>query len=176
MIIVATLALGLWPRQGFAKVCAKSEAWKSHFMFPGVYKSVKEWTHTVSNELPLWELDSRWTSKSSEGNYKGQNSLVWRVFYIIRKLLKLKFLKWVRMTHLGIYNISYGQKRGRKSNYQFDSPPLKVRNHSDLLTYKWCATYCWKALEECYNFALDFISIGSFHKKVWTSKVIGVPI
>jgi hypothetical protein len=29
---VATLTLGLWPSQGLAKVRAKSEARKSHFM------------------------------------------------------------------------------------------------------------------------------------------------
>ncbi len=33
---VATLALGLSPRQGLVKVCAKSETWESHFMFLGV--------------------------------------------------------------------------------------------------------------------------------------------
>jgi hypothetical protein len=33
MTYVATLALGLQPRQGFAKVRAKSEARESHFMF-----------------------------------------------------------------------------------------------------------------------------------------------
>jgi predicted acyl esterase len=33
---VATLALGSWPRQGLAKVRAKSEARESHFMLPGV--------------------------------------------------------------------------------------------------------------------------------------------
>jgi len=31
---VVTLALGSWPRQVFAKVWAKNEAWESHFMFP----------------------------------------------------------------------------------------------------------------------------------------------
>jgi hypothetical protein len=34
--IVTTLALGSWPKQGLAKVRAKSEARKSHFMLPGV--------------------------------------------------------------------------------------------------------------------------------------------
>jgi hypothetical protein len=33
---VATLALGLWPKQRFAKVRAKNEAWESHFMLPVV--------------------------------------------------------------------------------------------------------------------------------------------
>ncbi len=42
LIIVATLALGLQPRQGLARVRAKREARESHFMFSGVQKSVKE--------------------------------------------------------------------------------------------------------------------------------------
>jgi hypothetical protein len=39
----------------------------------------------------------------------------------------------------------------------------------------WLATYCWKALDEGYNFALDFIPIESFHTKLWVSKVAKVP-
>jgi hypothetical protein len=35
-IYVATLALGLRPKQGFARVRAKREAWESHLMLPGV--------------------------------------------------------------------------------------------------------------------------------------------
>jgi len=39
---VATLALGLRPRQGLTKVWAKNQAWESHFMFLGVWESVRE--------------------------------------------------------------------------------------------------------------------------------------
>jgi hypothetical protein len=39
---VTTLTLGSQPRQGFTKVRAKSEAQKSHFMFPKVWESVRE--------------------------------------------------------------------------------------------------------------------------------------
>jgi hypothetical protein len=70
-------------------------------MLPGMQENVKEWTFTLPNELPFWELESQWTPKTSEGNYKGQNSLDWRNIYIIVKLLELKCLKWARMTHLG---------------------------------------------------------------------------
>jgi hypothetical protein len=94
--------LGSWPKQGFAKVWAKREAWESHFMLSGVQKSVREWTLTLPRELPLWELESQWTPKSSESNCKGQNSLDWGVPYIIRKILELKCLKWSCMTHLDI--------------------------------------------------------------------------
>jgi hypothetical protein len=72
---VATLALGSRPRQGLAKMWAKSGAQESHVMFPKVYESVKKWTLTLPNELSLWELEYRWTSKFLEGNCKGQNSL-----------------------------------------------------------------------------------------------------
>jgi hypothetical protein len=40
--IVATLALGSRPRQGFARLQAKKEARESHFMLPRVQKSVRE--------------------------------------------------------------------------------------------------------------------------------------
>jgi len=48
--IVATLALGLQPRQGFMKVWAKREAWESHFMLLGVQESVREWTVTLPSD------------------------------------------------------------------------------------------------------------------------------
>jgi hypothetical protein len=37
-------------------------------------------------------------------------------------------------------------------------------------------TYHCKTLGKGYNFSLDFISIGGLHKKLWASKVNGVPI
>jgi hypothetical protein len=58
---------------------------------------------------------------------------------------------------------------------QFDSRPLKVRNHHDFLVCRWCETYCWKFLNEGYNFALDLISIRGLHTKLWAPKVMGVP-
>jgi hypothetical protein len=76
--------------------------------------------------------------------------------------------------HLDIWNISYGQKKGWESNWQFDSRPLKVDNRPDFLACRWCATYRWKALDKGYNFALDIISIGGLHTKLWCFKVAGV--
>jgi hypothetical protein len=45
--------LGSRPKQGLAKVWAKSEAQDSHFMLLGMWESVREWTPTLPNELPL---------------------------------------------------------------------------------------------------------------------------
>jgi hypothetical protein len=83
--IVATVALGSWPRQGLARVRAKREARESHFMLLGVQKIVREWTLTLPRELPLWESESGWTLKFLERDCKSQNSLDWGVLYIIGK-------------------------------------------------------------------------------------------
>jgi hypothetical protein len=84
-------------------------------------------------------------------------------------------LKWARMTHLDIWNKSYGQKKDRESNCQINSRPLEVGNCPDFLAFRWHATYCSKALDKWYNFALDLISIGGLHTKLWPHKVVGVP-
>jgi len=88
--------------------------------------------------------------------------------------LKCECLKWACMTHLDIWNTSYGQKKGRESNWQFDFRPLKVQNRPDLLACKWRATCCLKALNEGYNFASDLISIRGLHSKLWAPKVATV--
>jgi len=74
----------------------------------------------------------------------------------------------------GHMNTSYGQKKGRESNCQFDSRPLKVRNHPDFFVFRWHMTYHWKSLNEGYNFALNLISIGGLHEKLWAHKVVRV--
>jgi hypothetical protein len=157
-------------------VRAKSEAQELHFMLPKVWENVKEWTSTLPIEFPLWELESQWTFKFSKSNCKGQNSLNWKVLYIIGKLLELKCLKWTCITHWGTWNTRFGQKKGRESNCQFDSWPLKVKNHPRYLAFRWHITYHWKALNEGYNFASDLTSIGGLYTKLCASKVAGVPI
>jgi hypothetical protein len=157
-----------WPRLGLAKARAKSEARESHFIL------LKVWGSEVIN-YSLKELEFRWTPESSESNYKGQNPLDQRVSYIIGKLLERRCLKWAYMTHFNIQNTSYGQKKGRESNWQFDSQPLKVGNHPNFLACKRRATYRWKVLGEGYNFALNLISIKGFHTMLWSPKVVRIP-
>jgi len=127
---------------------------------------VREWTLTLPRELPLWELESRWTAESSKSDCKGQNSMDWGVPHIIGKLLELRCLKWAHMTHLDIWDTSYGQKKSRESNWQFDYRPLKVGNHLDFLMCRWCVTYCWRVLQLCFRL--------HFHRRS-TRKVAGVP-
>jgi hypothetical protein len=89
---VVTLAFSSRPKQGLAKVRAKYETLESHFMLPGVQKSVREWTFTLPSELALWELKSQWIPEFLESDYRGQNPLNWGVPYIIRKLLEHRCL------------------------------------------------------------------------------------
>jgi hypothetical protein len=116
-------------------------------------------------------LESQWTPKCSKSDYRDQNSMDWIIFYTNENLLKLRCLKLARITHLDFWNTSYGQKKGRGSNWQFDSRPLKVRNRPNLLACRWHATYRWKDLDEGYNFALDCISIRGMHEKLWAPKL-----
>jgi hypothetical protein len=146
------------------------------FTFPRVWESLKEWMHTLPNGLPFWELESQWTSKSSSSDLKGQNSLDWRFPYTIENLLKRRCLKWAHMIHLNTYNISYGPKKGKESKCQFDFWPLKVRNRPKLCVCRRHVRYHWKFFYKRYNFASNFISIKSLHKKFWVSKMVGVPI
>jgi len=141
----------------------------------GNVKQCEGMTLTLPRELSLWELESQWTFEFWEGDYRGQNSMDWGIPYIIGNPLERRCLKWARMTHLDIWNISYGQKKGHESNCKFDSRPLKVRNGPDSLACWWYETYCWKALDEGYNFTLDLISIGGLHTKLWNLKVARVP-
>jgi hypothetical protein len=57
-----------------------------------------------------------WSPEFFKNDFRGQNPLDWRVPYINEKFLECKCLKWVRMTHLDIWNISYGQKKGHEWN------------------------------------------------------------
>jgi hypothetical protein len=76
----------------------------------------------------------------------------------------------------GLWNTSYGQKKGQQSNWQFDSWPLKVGNRLDFLVCRWCVTYCLKDFNKGYNFAWNLVTIGGLNTKLWGSKVVGVLI
>jgi hypothetical protein len=99
---------GFMPKTRAYKGASQEWTRESHFMLLGVQESVREWTLTLASGLPLGELESQWTLEFSEGDFKGQNSLDWKVLYIIEKLLKRRCLKWACMTHLSTQNISYG--------------------------------------------------------------------
>jgi len=131
------------------------------------------WVTTHTPENGTWE--SFGTPENSERNCRGQNTLHWYVLYTIGKVLKCRCPKWPSMSHLDIFSISYGRKKkGRESNSQFDSRPLKVENRPNPSACRWSATHRWKALKENYNFASNIVSIQGRGEKLWTPKVSGV--
>jgi hypothetical protein len=132
-------------------------------MLLGMQKSGREKTLTFPSEFPFWELKSQWTLKFLEDDYRSQNSLHWKVPYIIGKLLERKCLKWAYMTHLDTWNTSDGHKKSWESNWQFDYWPLKVKNRLNFLVCKWLVTYHWKDFDE----AITYFQT-SFQSKVFT--------
>jgi hypothetical protein len=119
------------------------------------------------------DLESSGIFKILEFDCRGQNTSHWSVIYIIGKLSKCKCRKWACMGHLEIYSTSYGKTKGRESNWQFDSRPLKVGNRPDLtpMHAKWSAIHRWKTFEESYKFALDLTPIRSLSKELWPRRV-----
>jgi hypothetical protein len=127
-------------------------------------------THTPENGT--WE--SSGTPKNSERNFRGQNTSHQDVPYTVEKVLKCRCPKWPCISHLDICSTSYGWKKGRESNWQFNSRPLKVENRPDPGVCSWSATHHWKVLKESYKFVLDLVPIRGRSEKLWTSKVLGV--
>jgi hypothetical protein len=119
-------------------------------------------------------LESFGTPENSELELKGQNTSHWGVFGVIGKVLKCKCPNWPRIGHLDICSSSYGQKKGRESNCQFDSQPLKVGNQPLLDVCSRSATQRWKSLDESYKFGSKLVPIRVWGEKLWTPKVLEV--
>jgi hypothetical protein len=130
------------------------------------------WIATHIPENGTWESSE--TFENSKRDCRGQNISHWGVFYTVGKVLKCRCPKWPCISHLDICSTSYGRKKGRESNWQFDSWPLKVGNRPDPDACRWSAIHRWKALEESYNFSLDLVQIRGRGEKLWTPKVSGV--
>jgi hypothetical protein len=116
--------------------------------------------------LKVGDLESFGTPEFLEFNSKGKNTSPWGVFGVIEKVLKCRCPKWPRIGHLDIRSPSYGQKKGRESNWQFDSRPLKVGNRPVPNVRSESATRRWKALKERYKFGSDLVPIGGQGEKL----------
>jgi hypothetical protein len=117
------------------------------------------------------DLESFGTPECSELNSKAQNTSHWGVFGVVGKVSKLRYRKWPRIGHLDICRPSYGQKKGRESNWQFDSRPLKVRTPPlrDLRIES--AIRRWKELNEGYKFGSNLVAIRPDSRELWAPKV-----
>jgi hypothetical protein len=126
------------------------------------------------NTPKVGNLESSGTLECSELDSKVQNTSHWGVLGVIGKILKRRYLKWPRIGHLDICSPSYGQKKGRDSNWQFDSRALKVENRPVPDVCSGSATWSWKALFEGYNFGSDLVPIRGRGEELWSPKVPGL--
>jgi hypothetical protein len=95
------------------------------FLSQPYFGQVWGWSPTLGKSE---DLESSGTPECLELDSKAQNTSHWGVLDVIGKVLKRTCRKWPRISHLDICSPSYGQKKGRESNWQFDSRPLKVGN------------------------------------------------
>jgi hypothetical protein len=120
-------------------------------------------------------LESSGTPENLEDDLEDQNTSHWGVLGVIEKVLKRRCRKCPRILDLNICSTSYGQKKGRESNWQFDSRPLKVGNRPAPDARFGSAIRRWKDLDEGYNFDSDLVAIQVGSRELWRFKVPGVP-
>jgi hypothetical protein len=119
-------------------------------------------------------LESFGTPENSEDDLEDQNTWHWGVLGVIGKVLKRRYRKCPRILDLDIWSPSYGQKKGRESNWQFDSRPLKVGNRPAPDVQFGSAIRRWKDLDEGYNFGWDLVAIRGRGEELCPPKVPGV--
>jgi hypothetical protein len=142
----------------------------THFVATPLWGKCEEETCTLKSG----NLESSGTPAISGLDCRGQNTSPWNVFNTIGKALKCRCRKWPRMGHSDICSTSYGRKRGRESNWQFDSRPLKVGNRPLPEVRIGSAIRRWKDLDEGYNFGSDLVTIRACSRELWAPKVPGL--
>jgi hypothetical protein len=124
------------------KMC--TQLWGNNKVFTlGVSVATLTWPSVgvKPNTWKSWDLESSGTPECLVLDSKGQNTSHWGVLGVIEKVLKRRYRKCPRILDLNIGSPSYGQKKGRESNWQFDSRPLKVGNRPLCDVRFECATW-----------------------------------
>jgi hypothetical protein len=144
--------------------------WPTKFVATPLWAKCEGEAHTPKSG----KLESSGTPENSERECRGQISSHLGALAVIGKVLKCRCPKWPRMSHLDICSPSYGQKKGWKSNWQFDSRPLKVKNRPVPDVRFGSATWRWKALFEGYNVGWNLVPIGGRGEELRSPKAPGV--
>jgi hypothetical protein len=126
------------------------------------------------NTSKVGDLESSRTPECLKFDSKAQNTSHWGVLGVVEKVLKRRYRKWPLIGHLDICSPSYGQKKGRESNWQFDSRPLKVGNRPLANLRIESAIRCWKDLDEGYKFDSNLVTIRLCSRELWAPKVPGL--
>jgi hypothetical protein len=141
------------------------------YLLQPYFGQVWGWSPTLGKSE---DLESSGTPECLELDRKAQNTSHWGVFGVIGKVLKRRYRKWPRIGHLNICSPSYGQKKGRESNWQFDSRPLKAGNRPLFDLRIESAIRRWKDLGEGYKFGSDLVAIRLHSWELWAPKVLGL--
>jgi hypothetical protein len=137
-------------------------------------KSVREWTLTLSSELPLWELEFQMDSRIFRAQSQRSKPIVLKSFYIIGKLLKHRCLNWAHIAHLDIWNTSYDKKKpGVKLAVWLPTTKSRESTRFPCMQVA-CDIPLEKAFHVGYNVFLDLIGIRGLHVKLSAPKVIKV--
>jgi hypothetical protein len=137
---------------------------------PHFWKSVR-----MTLTLPKWGLGSLSGLPKLQSSIVGVKTPRLEAFFIsLKSYQNVNVENGLAWVHLDICSTSHGKKKGRESNWQFNSQPLKVGNWPNPGVCRVSATHRWKTLKESYKFALDLIPIGGLNKKLWTRKILGV--
>jgi hypothetical protein len=94
---------------------------KWHGMSQPYFGQVWGWSPTLGKSE---DLESSETPECLEFDSKAQNTSHWGILGVIGKVLERRYRKWPRIGHLDICSPSYGQKKGRESNWH---PTTKSR-------------------------------------------------
>jgi hypothetical protein len=138
---------------------------------PGSAKSVRAWTFTLPSELPCWELESQKDFRIFRAQLQRSKLIALKISLYHWKVAEALMSKMNSHCPFEICNTSYGQKKGRESNNQFDSRPLKVKNQPNFVACRQLATYRWKTFDKSYNFSSNLIIIRGLHKKLYALKI-----
>jgi len=82
-----------------------------------------------TSKMGSWESSA--TLETLEFDCRGQNTSLWNVLHIIGKLSKCRCRKWPCTSHLDIYSISYGKKKGQTTKSRESTWPQCVQVECD---------------------------------------------
>jgi len=107
-------------------------------------ESARDEAQWFPNAFSFWELHLCGSCECLKLWLERQTSTKLGPQETMRKVMKRKCLWWPHIVHLNLICMSYNQKKGRKSNWEFDSQPRipwKQRSNEVRLGH---ALHCWK--------------------------------
>jgi hypothetical protein len=114
-------------------------------------ENAKDGAQWLPNALPLWELHSHGSSECLEPWLERKKNTKSCLQDTIRKVLKHRCLKCPRIIHLHLICISYDQKKGRESNWEFDSRSQTLWKQGSNEFWLGHVIHCWKGHFEGYK-------------------------